>query len=999
MRLIRHVSAVFALFAMSSLLSHPVAAQDTTGAVSGRVIDATSQQPLSGVSVQVAGTDRRTMTVVDGSFLLTGVPAGSQQLRASRIGYAVLQQDVTITAGGTARVELALNPHALMLDAVVTTGYGTQTRRDATGSVVAITEEDFNRGVISSPEQLLQGRMAGVQVTTASGVPGAPANIRIRGTSSVRGGNQPLFVIDGVPMTGGPATPGGPDFGAGSQTPRNPLAFLNPDDIESISILKDASAAAIYGARGSNGVVLITTKRAATAPTLTISSSMSVSSVAKKLDLLSADEYVSAGQAAGADPAVIDFGAATDWQDAIFRSAVTQDHYMSYAERTETGAYFISLGYADQRGIVHNASLERLTARINADRSFLEDRLNFQLSLTGSRTTDSYAPIGNTAGFNGNLLGAALQANPTRPVFDTAGNYFQTADFRNPMAMLAFVDDGAETSRILASAAATLDLTDWLSYKLNLGYENTESVRRTGIDAALGASAGFSDIATTNGRAEINNLYVNTGLIEHTLNMQRPFAGGAIEALAGFSYQRFETRGDWLRAEYFTSGEIPVVDNVDGVDNETNNAYEAASDRNVDELQSFFGRVNYNYEDRYLVTANFRVDGSTKFGRNNRYGYFPSLAVAWRLSNEDFFAGLGRTFSDFKVRGGYGRTGNQEFPSGVSLALFRANNDGSLTQVNNPNPDIQWEETAQWGLGVDFELYDGRVGGSLDYFHKTTRNLIFRTDYAQPAAVDFQWVNLDGEVVNKGVEIALHALPISSPRFSWRVDYNMSFLDNVVQKLGTFVNTGQIHGQGLSGAYAQRIAEGQPLYAFYMREFVGFDENGLGIYANNEQLDFVGSPIPDMTLGLTNSFTFGRFDVSAFLEGAFGHQIYNNTANAIFLKGNLRNGRNVTREIAASAESPNNFGEASTRFLEDGDYLRLSNVTIGYNVPVAGLFRGVRNMRIGVTGQNLFVITGYSGYDPEVNTDKSINGVPSLGIDYTAFPRPRTFTFHVGFEL
>ena len=981
------------------LWAAPLGAQEAPGTITGRVIDATSQQPLSGVSIQVAGTDRSALTAVDGSFLLTGVPAGIRQLRASRIGYALQQQQVTVTADATASVEFALNPHAMMLDAVVATGYGTQSRRDATGSVVAITEQDFNKGVISSPEQLLHGRMAGVQVTMASGEPGAGANIRIRGTSSVRAANQPLFVVDGVPLTGGPAQPGGPDYGAGTQSPRNPLAFLNADDIENISVLKDASAAAIYGSRGSNGVVLITTKRGATGPSMTVSSSMSVSSVAKRLDLLSADEYVSAGQLAGADPAVIDFGAATDWQDQIFRTAVTQDHYLSYAERTATGAYHISLGYADQNGVIQKSSLDRLTARINADRRLLDDRLKFQLSLTGSRINDTYASVGNNAGFEGNLIGAALQANPTRPIFNPDGSYFLTNEFNNPMAMLAFVDDRAETSRILASVGATYDLTSWLSYKLNLGYENTESVRRTGIDSSLGATSAFRRIGETNGRAEINNLYINSGLIEHTLNLRRSVGGGGIDALAGFSYQRFENRGDWLRAEFFTTNEIPVVDNVDGVNNETFRAFTAASNRNVDELQSFFGRANYNYQDRYLVTGNFRVDGSTKFGRNNRYGYFPSLAVAWRLSNEGFFAGLRDKFSDLRLRAGYGITGNQEFESGVSLALFRTNNDGSLTQVNNPNPDIKWEETAQWGVGLDFELSSGRVGGALDYFNKTTTNLIFRKDYAQPAAVDYQWVNLPGEVVNKGVEIALYALPVTNPRLSWRVDYNMSFLDNVVQNLGTSLNTGQIHGQGLSGAYAQRIADGQPLYAFYMREFAGFDANGLGMYANNEELSFVGSPIPNMTLGLTNTLTFGRFDFSAFLEGAFGHKIYNNTANAIFLKGNLRNGRNVTREIAASGESPNNFGEASTRFLEDGDYLRLSNLTLGYNVPVGRLIRGVQNMRIGVTGQNLLVSTKYSGYDPEVNTDKSINGVPSLGIDYTSFPRPRTFTFHVRFEL
>jgi TonB-dependent starch-binding outer membrane protein SusC len=802
-----------------------------------------------------------------------------------------------------------------------------------------------------------------------------------------------------VPLSGGEATPGGPDFGAGSQSSRNPLTFLNPDDIENISVLKDASAAAIYGSRGSNGVVLITTKRGSegAGPSLTFTSSTSISGASEKLNLLSADEYVSAGQEAGADPEVINFGAATDWQDEIFQTGISQDYNIGYGDGSSTGSYRMSLGYSDQEGIIRNSSLNRVTARVNADQSLLDDRINLNLSLTGTRLNDTYAPVGNTAGFQGDLLGAALQANPTRPVHESNGEFYQTADFRNPAAMLAYVDDNSETSRILANIGGTLTLTDWLLYRITLGYENTESVRRTGIDPRLGASAGFSTIGDRNGRAEINNLYKNSQLIEHTLNLQQSFGSAEIDALAGFSYQRFETRGNWLRAEYFTTSQIPLVDNVDGVNNEDNRAFEASSQRNIDELQSFFGRVNYNYDDKYLLTANFRIDGSTKFGRNNKYGYFPSLALAWRLSNEEFFSGseLVSTFSDLKLRGSYGITGNQEFPSGVSLAIFRTSLDGSLTQANNPNPNIQWEETAQWGIGLDFELYDGLIGGSVDYFNKETRNLIFRRDFAQPAAVDFQWVNLDGKVLNSGWEFTFYGFPARRSNFTWRIDYNMSFLNNEVKELDTFVNTGQIHGQGLSGAYAQRIAEGQSLFAFYMRQFEGFDENGLGLYANNEQLDFVGSPIPDMTLGLSNSFTFGRFDVSAFLEGSFGFQIYNNTANAIFLKGNLRNGRNVTRDVANSIESPNNFGEASTRFLENGDYVRLANVNIGYNVNVSRIGHLVRSLRVGLTGQNLLLFTNYTGYDPEVDTDKSIGGVPSLGIDYTAYPRPRTVTFNV----
>lgn len=979
-----------------SLGSNELYAQDRVE-ITGTVTDAADGAPLPGASIIVEGSDEATgstigtTTGMDGTYTIR-VPQNLNVLVVTFVGYLA----ETVEINGRTQIDIQLQPDIRTLDDVVVVGYGTQRQQDATGSVASISERDFNQGVISSPEELLQGRISGVQITTASGEPGAGANIRIRGTSSVRSGNQPLFVVDGVPLSGNEDTPGGGDFGAGTQTARNPLSFLNPDDIESISVLKDASAAAIYGSRGSNGVVLITTKKGpAAGSSLTFSSTTSVSSLPDKIDLLSADEYISAAQQAGADTDVVNFGAATDWQDEIFRTSVSQDYNMSYGSGTETGSYRLSLGYADQQGIVKQAALERITARINATQRFLDDRLLIDLNLTGSRLNHAYAPVGDNAGFEGDLIGAALQANPTRPVFNQDGGYLQGVDFRNPRAMLAYIDDNSETSRILANAGVTVNITDWLAYRLNAGLENSDAVRRTGINPNLD----FAPIRSTNGRANINNLYINTQLIEHTLNFEQSAAGGEIEALAGFSYQRFENRGDWLQAEYFVTDEIPLVDNVDGVNNDDNKAFLASSFRNVEELQSFFGRVRYNYQDRYLLTANFRADGSSKFGANNKYGYFPSLSASWRISNEDFFEPYRNTVSDFRIRGGYGITGNQEFPGGVSLAVFSTNNDGSLTQQNNPNPDIQWEETIQWGIGADFELFEGRFGGSVDYFNKQTENLIFRQDFAQPAAVDYQWVNLDGTVLNSGWEFSLFGFPINTPRLSWRVDYNMSFLHNEVKDLDTFVNTGAIHGQGLTGAYAQRIAEGQPLFSFYLREFAGFDENGLGIYANNEELSFVGSPIPDMTLGLSNTVNIGRFDISAFLEGSFGFHVYNNTANAIFLKGNLRNGRNVTRDIANSGESPNNFGEVSTRFLEKGDFVRLSNVNIGYNVDTSAITNAIRNLRLSITGQNLFVITNYSGYDPEVNTNKAIDDVPSLGIDYTAFPRARTVSFNVRVEI
>jgi TonB-dependent starch-binding outer membrane protein SusC len=965
--------------------------------VSGMVTDADDGSPLPGATIIVQGSQDATGVTIgttsglDGSYTIS-VPQNLNTLTVSFVGYSTQSEDIN----GRTNIDFALEPDIRLLEDVVVVGYGTQRQQDATGSIASISENDFNQGVISSPEQLLQGRVSGVQITTASGEPGAGSNIRIRGTSSVRSDNQPLIVIDGVPMSGRNDTPGSGGAGAGSQSPRNPLSFLNPDDIESISILKDASAAAIYGARGSNGVILVTTKKGPRAgQTLTFSSTTSFSTVQNKLDILSAGEYVSAAQAAGASADVANFGSSTDWQDQVFRSTVSQDYNISYGSGTENGSYRLSLGYADQQGIIKNSAMERISGRINATQRFLNDNLVLDLNLTSSRVNHEYAPVGDNAGFEGDLIGAALQANPTRPVFNQDGTYLQGVDFRNPRAMLEYIDDNSETSRTLANVGATVNLTSWLAYKLNGGIEYSDAVRRIGINPNLD----FQDTRSTNGRANIENLYLNTRLIEHTLNLRQHIAGGEVSVLGGFSYQRFESRGNWTQAAYFITDEITLVDRIGGVNNDDNKAFTASSFRNVDELQSFFGRANYNFQDRYLITANFRADGSSKFGANNKYGYFPSLSVAWRISNESFFDSFSGTISELKLRGGYGITGNQEFPGGVSLAIFGTNNDGSITQQNNPNPDIQWEETAQWGIGLDFELYEGRFGGSVDYFNKETENLIFRQDFAQPAAVDFQWVNLDGTVLNRGWEFSLFGYPVNSTDLSWRIDYNMSFLHNEVTNLGTFVNTGQIHGQGLSGAYAQRIAEGQPLFSFYLREFAGFDENGLGIYANNEELSFHGSPIPTMTLGLSNTFNIKRFEISAFFDGSFGHYVYNNTANAIFLKGNLRNGRNVTRDIAEGNESPNNFGEASTRFLEKGDFLRLSNASISYNIDASPITTAIRNLRVGITGQNLFVITNYSGYDPEVNANKEINGVPSLGIDYTPYPRARVISFNVRFDI
>jgi len=970
--------------------------------VSGTVTDASDGLALPGVNVIVKGMPSRgTSTDQNGEYTLQ-VPSAQDTLVFSFVGY--IKQEVPVQGRETIDVQLAADVQ--QLEDVVVVGYGTQRQSDATGSIESINEEDFNQGVISSPEELLSGRAAGVQITPASGEPGAGANVRIRGTSSLRSGNDPLFVVDGVPLSGGNISPGSGDFGAGEQSARNPLSFLNPDDIESISVLKSSSATAIYGARGSNGVVIINTKSgsAGQGGNFNFSSTTSISQVREKLDLVKPGDYVDLAVQAGANPDAWTWDrSSTDWQDQIFRTGITQDYSLGYGGGNETTTYRLSMSYMDQEGIVESSGLDRLTGRLKANHKLFDDRLQLNVNLIATRLKDTYAPVTNNAGFEGDAIGAALQANPTIPVYNSDGTYYQSSDFRNPVALINLVDDKAETTRLLASAGLNFNITDWLTYKLDYSYDNSESVRRQGIDPKLWLASLNYDPAEgrSDGQAVINNLYNTTTLVENTLNGKfSPTEQTTLDLLAGFSYQKFENRSDYLQANHFITDEIPLVDNVEGVNNTDFKAFSASSSRNVEELQSFFGRANFNYDDRYLAEATFRVDGSTKFGENNKYGYFPSGSIGWRISNESFFAnsGLAETLTNLKLRAGYGITGNQEFPGGVSLARFSVNSDGSLTQINNPNPDIQWEETSQLSAGIDFEINQGQFSGSIDYFRKETTNLIFQRSFAQPAAVQFQWVNLDGTVLNTGYELALNAYVIDKSDFSWQVNYNMSYTYNEVTDLSTFVNTGSIDGQGLTGAYAQRIAEGQPLFSFYMREFTGYDENGLAEYANSAALGFQGDPLPDYNLGLTNNLNYKRWSLSMFWTASMGFQVYNNTANAIFLKGNLRNGRNVTEKVARGPESSANFGEVSTRFLEDGDFLRLANLTIGYDVDVSRL-APISRLNVSLTGQNLLLFTKYSGFDPEVNTSKGIDGVPSLGIDYTAYPRPRTVSLKVRLDI
>ena len=967
------------------LLTGAIALAQTT--ISGTIVDPESDEPLIGANVLVVGTSTGTITDFDGNYELT-VPEGSSQIRISYTGYA--SQTIDIVEGQT-RYDVELTSGEL-LEEVVVVGYGTVRREDLTGAIAAVDERDFQAGIITSPEQLIQGRVAGVQISENSGEPGAGVNVRIRGTSSVRGGNEPLYVVDGVPLAGGDVVRGSDVAGVGNASARNPLSFINPNDIESISVLKDASAAAIYGARGANGVVIVKTKSGRGAGGgVQFNTSVGFSSPASKLDLLEGDDYVAAAVAAGADPDAADRDGDVDWQDEIFRTGVAQNYGLSFGGGNDQSSYRFSASYLDQEGIVENSALERFTGRLSANHSFLDDRLDFGIQLTSSRVNDRFAPISNDAGFQGDLLGAALQANPTQPIFvdgDPSLGFFQAQDFRNPVALLSFVEDRAETNRLLANATAGVNIIDGLRFQTTFGYDRSDGTRFTSRSRQLeiGDNQAVDGETIFDGANAVAGTVNNNRLWENTLSYSSDVADNPLNVVVGYSFQRFENSFNVASNSRSTVTQGFGFDDLDAV--ESPDRLGSFSERRQDDLQSFFGRASYTIDDKYLITATVRRDGSSRFGENNQYGTFPSFSVAWRLSEEDF---LPESIYDLKLRVGYGIVGNQEFPGGRQVQRSNGNQDGGSDLQGLRNPDLQWEETSQLNIGVDYGFLDGRLLGAVDFFNKVTSDLLFfQTQPAPTPGPGRTFVNLPGEVRNTGVELSLDLRAVQTETFSWQTILTGAYLTNEVTGLLGPDNTGAIRGQGLSGAFAQQIANDQPLFSFFMPEFTGFDTEGRNTFANNGLPTFVGDPIPDVNVGWANNFTAGDFDFGFFLQGVFGFQVYNNTANALFLKGNLRSGRNTTVDNANSAEFAGNPGVVSTRFLEDGDFVRLQNVNVGYNIPLAEN-APIRSARVFVTGQNVALFTDYSGYDPEVNTDANIDGIPSLGIDYTSYPRARTF--------
>lgn len=970
--------------------------------VKGKIVDENGV-PMPGVTILEANTKNSAVTNFDGEFELS-VNEGTN-LEVSYLGYKT-----KTLAAQKGFMTIQLEPNTSELSEVLIVGYGKQSKKDVTGAVTQLEAANFKQGVNVSADNLLQGKVAGVRVVSTSGEPGAGVNVTIRGVGSIRSGSTPLFVVDGMPLTNDDVSPAGSNVGFGTSSAKNPLNFLNTSDIESITVLKDASAAAIYGARGSNGVVLVTTKKGSKGEgTLTFDSYMGIATVANKLDVLNASQY----RGAIKDPD-FDHGGNTDWQDVIYRTAVTSNNALSFSKQTESGNYYASIAQMDQEGIIRNSNFKRISGRINAAESFLDNkRLKVKMNLTASETKDDGVPTSDDGGSNGQLIVHTLMANPTRSVFDENGNYtnFNMNAHYNPAYLLSIYEDQTRTLRVLGNLETSLRIIDGLEYKLNIGIDRSMAERNTTI---------YPNLTDLNkiGKYVQNNLDSKNSLVEHYLTYSTTVSDKhKIEALGGFSYQKFERSGTSFSIEGINAQGVGVKPEIDPGSKGILPILSGYAQEN--ELQSYFGRLNYSFDNKYLLTASMRADGSTRFGENNKYGYFPSFALGWNIGNESFLQDSA-TINNLKLRASWGQTGNQEVENKLTKASYSLSGaDGyylydDLNLVNGisvkrtANPDLKWEVVTQYNVGLDFNLWNDKLYGTVDYFNKTTTDAILNVPSPPLSPTTTIWTNINqGKIINKGFEIMLGSKVVDTKDFTWNIDANGATLNNKIEDLPVSeILSGTISGPGQSGVNANIYKSGYAAGSFYLVEHIGFDDKGANVFKDqngdgkidNSDRVIIEGALPTFYYGFNSDMRYKNFTLSFSIIGQTGGYLLNNTGLNALNINNLASDRNVATGYYESGANASNSPTLSTLFLEKSDFIRLNTARIGYNFDLKGM-TWINGLTLYVTGQNLLTITNYTGYDPLINSPKPNGGNQSIGIDYASYPTSRTFSFGATLKL
>ncbi len=1026
---LRHVGPILAFL---SVLAVPLAAQN--GAIRGQVVDSVTQQGLVGATIQIVGQPRQTASGADGNFTLSDVPAGAVTLKVTRIGYGPQTRSVTVTAGGPAEARFALAPQASLLEAVVVTGYGTQRREAITGSVSTVDASSANVGVKTNVDQMLQGRAAGVDIIQNNGEPGAGMQILIRGGSSISNTNEPLYVIDGVPINNVSSQPAGSDAVGAPPLARNPMNLINPGDIASITILKDASASAIYGSRAANGVILIETKHGTTAGESTIQYEgyVSAASPSKRLDIVSGPEYrafvqgqvgmfvadtaacpvptpadsvaykLCFGAARGLDPKhLAGLGSAnTDWYKAITRTAVTA-----------------SLNYMNQPGVTIANGLERVQGMLSANHRAFDNRLRLATTVTTSRSNDTYITYENTGGFEGGVFMNTAIFNPTQPIMvtDSTGTHFYESgsgtSVRNPVALARQVANVGNSTRALGNASAEFDLLSGLTAKVALGLDHSNGDRQIYFPKANPVG-----VALGGGLAQQSSLENSTRTLQTLLTFNRQTGVNSFDVVGGYEYTKFSSNLVGAQGVGFFTDAFGF-NNLSVANSKTN-----WSDAQDWRLVSFLSRANYGYKDKYFVTGILRYDGSSKFATGHQWALFPGLSASWHLSQEGFAQSL--PFSDLKLRVGYGRIGNPGIPPYQSLVVLQGGTGGSYPWGDTPqsgvypflngNPNLKWEQTGELNVAVDFGLWGNRLAGSAEYYTKNTSDLLEYVSAPAPAPNSQTLLNI-GKLKNHGVELTLDALVASRPSLTWRAGLTFAAQRNKVVTLGpyTFVRSGRVSGQGQSDQWAERLLPGQPLGTFFGPVFVGVNAAGKQLFRcgtpsatcvsgqttapSASDYAVIGNANPDFTFGFRNQITWGKFDISALIRGSVGQDVFNNTALVYSTKGNALQDKNFLRPALTDPTGLHEPAIYSSQWIEKASFVRLQNLTIDYALDLAALTRNARSAHLFVSVDNLFVLTGYSGLDPEVSNlnQSSLNpdaGLAARGIDYLSYPRPRTVT-------
>lgn len=957
--------------------------------ITGTVTDASSGKGLAGATVRVKGaTGVGTVTQANGSYSLQ-VPSNAKTLIFSSVGYNTKSVPIT---GNTLNVKLNAGKS---LEEVVVVGYGTQKAKDVSAAITSISAQDFNKGIVTNPVQQIQGKVAGLVITNPGGDPNSNPSIRLRGQVSLTGGQAPLVVLDGVPLDD-----------------PNQIANIPPADIASYNVLKDASATAIYGSRGANGVIIINTKKGSTGQAhITYSGYIGVDHIAKTYDMLNAAEWKEAAKQIGTDEETIsnyDKGGNTDWTKAFTRTAVSNNHNLGISGGTNKFTYYGSVNYLNQQGIIINTGKDEVGFRFNAEQKALNDKLDIQAGIMNTQTNRKYVDY--------NLFTYLFSALPVYPVYNEDGSYFAFSDFEqaNPvMHQMEQLNTGKEHLTIM-HGTINYELTQGLKIGAtgSLSYFNkqTDWFQPTfPVENNFNAGNKYSE----NRNSKKGNLHIN---YMHSWGNHN-FSATLVHEYNDFIYYNYKAAGQ----------QYPVEENQNNALENGNPQYNTINSYKEEyELASFLGRVTYNYNDKYYLDASFRRDGSSKFGVNNRWGNFPAISAAWRLSGENFMSGV-TWINDLKLKAGYGVTGNQDaidayrsqqLLGSVGRYYDAANSRFPLAYAptQNANPDLKWEEVHGINVGIDFSLFHNRLSGDVNWFHNKTKNLLYNyTVPVPPFYVNTILANV-GDLLNKGLEVQLNADIVKGQDFGWTLNGQITFVNTKITSLsgsyaGFSVSTDNIRGgvaegRGLSDYPITYLKVGYSPYTFFLPHYLGVDENGNQLFADgkgdkvtqgslNTSMYHYINPAPKFSYGISNNFHYRNWGLSFFLRGLVGQKIFNNT-RMIIDNINRLPGNNVTQE--AMTNGIKDAAVASDLWLENASYLRLDNFSLSYSFQNISF---LQSLQVYIAGNNLFVITPYKGLDPEIRvTDSNESYIDANYGSDGYYPKSRSFSFgvNVSFE-